>query len=296
MPVCNCCGAATQRRLFKSHIYTLLQCSTCNLHFVDPMPDSAARMEDVHSGRYGDDLQVLGADGQYSAEQAREPILSGYIELAKKYRSEGRMLDVGCGAGYLMVLAQRAGYKTDGVELTADRHAKAVSTTGSMIYDQPIEDLDLPAETYDVITMINVFSHLANPLRTLKRVAQLLRPGGVIILATGEITGAPVRHEHLPEWTLGDELFFLGENTIDRFAESMGVDVAGAHRTWLPDALYSRDQFKIMGRSAKRNAIKRAFLATPGAITLLHYVMTRRQADNPIHNAVFVLRKPATQS
>lgn len=290
MPTCNCCGANERAELFQSYIYTLVRCTTCNLHYVDPMPNAEERLADVSAGQYGDGQRVMDAGQQLAAERRMERRLQQYIDLARRWSPAGRFLDVGCGAGFLMTLAQRAGYVTEGIELTADRYTVALQTTGSVIHDQPVEELVLDSDAYDVITLINVFSHLADPGRTLAELGRILRPGGVLLVATGEITGE-VRKEHLPEWTLGDELFFLGLGTFDRYAEKSGMEVVETHKVWLPDFIYTRDRFKVKGRSPLRNATKFGFLAVPGALPALRYAMKRRQADNPIYSAIYVLQR-----
>lgn len=290
MTTCDCCGASERVELFQSYIYKLGRCKSCNLHYVDPMPNADERMADVNAGRYGEGLHVINATQQLAAEQLMAPRLQRYIDLAKSWTPAGRFLDVGCGAGFLMTLAQRAGYVTEGIELTADRCMMASQTTGSIIHDRPVEDLDLESEAYDVITLINVFSHLAAPSRTLAELRRLLRPGGIVLVATGEITGE-VRKEHLPEWTLGDELFFLGVGTLERYAEKAGLEVVETKKVWLPESIYTRERFKVKGRSSLRNAIKFGFVVVPGALPALRYVMKRRQADNPIYSGVYVLRR-----
>lgn len=292
MQVCNCCGVSDFVPLFAHHVYTLTRCNNCNLHCVNPMPNHEERLKQVHAGRFGDGQRVIDAMGQLRAEQALMPLFASYVGRVRGFVPSGRLLDVGCGAGTLMRVAKQAGFLTEGIELTADRQAKAQEVTGDTVYDKPVEELGLTDASFDAITLVNVFSHLADPRRTLSALSRLLRPGGVMLIATGEIAGLPVRKEHLPEWTLGDELFFLGDGTLHKFAELLQLEVASADRTWLPDALYSRERFRVMGRSFRRNAVKRALLIVPGALPALHWAMVRRQADNPIHNAVFVLRKP----
>lgn len=292
MATCDCCEASDRAELFQSHIYTLVRCTTCNLHYVDPMPNSAARLADVKAGRFGAGQQVMSAEQQLAAEKTMESRLEQYIGLARNWAPTGRFLDVGCGAGFLMSLAQRAGYETEGIELTADRHAMASKVTGSVIHDQPVEDLRLSADAYDVITLINVFSHLSEPSRTLSELARILRPGGILVLATGEIRGE-VRKEHLPEWTLGDELFFLGEGTLERYAKLLPMDIVESRRVWLPESIYTRARFRVKGRSHLRNALKLGFIVVPGALPVLRFAMKHRQADNPIFSSVHVLRKPS---
>lgn len=289
MPICNCCGSSGRVELFQANGYNLGRCTDCDLHYVEPMPDPEARLADVHVGRYGDGLQVIDAEKQLAAEHARIKDFQNYVDLARKYSPGGRFLDVGCGAGFLMTVAQRAGYTPEGIELTADRLVVA-ARFGITVHDRPLEQLAIPDETFSAISVINVFSHLADPAATFTEVTRVLRPGGVVVVATGEIDGT-VRQEHLPEWTLGDELFFLGKRTIDRLADRAGLRVVERQRTWLPDALFSPNNLRIKGRSRRRNAIKTALLVTPGALPALRYVIRRRQADNPIHSAVFVLQK-----
>lgn len=87
-------------------------------------------------------------------------------------------------------------------------------------------------------------------------------------------------------------MFHLGAGTIDRYADGVGMEVVETRRTWLSDAIYARERFRVRGRSRIRNGIKSAMLM-PGVLAAALWVIRRRQADNPIHSAVYVLRKPS---
>jgi ubiquinone/menaquinone biosynthesis C-methylase UbiE len=289
MPTCNACGGHDRDDLFTVNGFTLGRCTTCNLHYVDPMPDHDERMADQAAGEYGDGKQVLDADKQLASERTRTAQFQRYLDLVDKWTKPGKLLDVGCGAGHLLTLADQAGYHPEGIELTTERVVVA-GRTGATIHVQPVEELSLPADRYAAITMLDVFSHLADPKATFVELGRLLQSGGVLVVATGEIDGH-VRIGHLPEWTLGEELFFLGAGTINRFADAAALEVVDTQRTWLPEAIYTRERFRIRGRSRARNAVKTAMLA-PGLLPAARWVMKRRHADNPIHSAVYVLRKP----
>jgi SAM-dependent methyltransferase len=290
MSSCDCCGSGERVKLFEANGHQLVRCTDCSLHYVDPAPDKSGRRAEVHAGRYAGNRQVIDAERQLAAEAAQRAQFQRYLTLVQDFGlGSGRFLDVGCGCGYLLTLAQQDGYQVEGIELTADRQQMASAVTGAVIHAQPVEDAPLPAASYSVITMINVFSHLAEPQATFAEVERMLVPGGVAIIATGEIDGH-VRREHLPEWTLGDELYFLGPGTLSRYASQAGLDLVHEERTWLPDALFTRERFKVSGRSRSRNLLKSMMLA-PGLLPAARAVVKRRQPDNPIYSGVSVLRK-----
>jgi hypothetical protein len=112
-----------------------------------------------------------------------------------------------------------------------------------------------------------------------------------MMLYTGEI-GAGVRQSHIFSWGLGDHLYFLGENTIDLYAEKLKFRLVHRDKIWQPATVYTRERFKMKGRSRLRDLVKTACLYTPGVFPLLRwYMLNRRQADNPIYASTLILQK-----
>ncbi len=143
------------------------------------------------------------------------------------------------------------------------------------IHGEPVEALGLPDKSFDVISLINVFSHLTSPPRTLEELHRILKPGGVLILATGEMT-AGIKRCDMHNWNLGDHLYFLGDRTIAHYSDKPGFDVAYHARRWLPDRLYTKDWLRARGRSPVKNAAKSTILHTPGAFPVFRAAMLRR--------------------
>src|SRR5207244_11486157 len=83
-------------------------------------------------------------------------------------------------------------------------------------------------------------SDLTRPTETLAELHRILKPSGVLILATGEMT-AGIQKSHMFTWNLGDHLYFLGDRTMARYARKTGFDIAHHDRAWLPDRMYTRD-------------------------------------------------------
>lgn len=286
---CDCCGSTEWSPLFSENGVTLGQCPTCDLLSIDDIPAPDRRMTEMEAGHYAGTQEIVEADKQNASERIMTDRFQAYVDLAGRHVSGGRWLDIGCGAGLLIQLAQQAGFSGEGIELSADRRAIAAAQTGVPVHGSPVEDVAFPDDSFDVVSMINVFSHLISPTRTFAELARILRPGGVVVMATGEMTAGAEKGDML-HWNLGDHLYFLGDHTMQQYADRLGLELLHHDRRWLPDEMFSRDWLRTKGRSRARNAVKSTVNATPGGLQLMRAVMLRRQASSSAHASTFVLR------
>lgn len=98
--------------------------------------------------------------------------------------SELRCLDVGSGVGTLSVLMERLGGNW---EFTETDHAAAQETR--KIVKGPVHEIDifdprLQPITYQLLTIFDVVEHISDPQKFMNRLAELVQPGGTIILTT----------------------------------------------------------------------------------------------------------------
>ncbi len=286
---CDCCGSSEWTFLFTQGAHHLGTCPSCRLLYVQPMPKASQRMTEMEAGHFAGTEEVLRPDAQLESEKAQASTLRRYVDLTQKFAPTGRWLDIGCGAGVLMSIAQKVGYKTEGIELTTGRRELARTVTGAQIHSEPIEDLGIADGSYNVVSLINVFSHLTMPSTTLREIARVLKPGGVVLLVTG-VVGGSVKREHVWNWSLGDHLYFLGEGTLQRYAKQVGWAVAHEERTWAPRALMTREHLAVKGRSRARNAVKALLLGVPGAFPLARKAFLRYHANNVVYSSLFVLQ------
>jgi 2-polyprenyl-3-methyl-5-hydroxy-6-metoxy-1,4-benzoquinol methylase len=98
-----------------------------------------------------------------------------------RYRSQGDLLDVGCGMGDFCVLAKEAGFRVFGTEFSGQYAEVAKSVAGAAhIYVGRLKEIDFKSKTFDVISLWHVFEHLPDPLPTLVSLKGLVKPGGLI--------------------------------------------------------------------------------------------------------------------
>ncbi|WP_447988343.1 class I SAM-dependent methyltransferase [Achromobacter spanius] len=96
----------------------------------------------------------------------------------------GRVLDVGCGTGYLTISLHDAGYQTTGLDvsngmLEVFKENAAGRNIGLIFGD--IFEMQPPAEKFDAVTCRNVFSHYPDFGTFLKRISDYVVDGGHII-------------------------------------------------------------------------------------------------------------------
>jgi len=103
--------------------------------------------------------------------------------LSKRF-SDLTLLDVGCSNGALLWIASQLGIKAEGVEVSP-RAAKNGIERGLKIHLGYLAELGLPENSFDVVTLYEVIEHLDSPADLLEECNRLLKPGGVLVVGTG---------------------------------------------------------------------------------------------------------------
>lgn len=114
----------------------------------------------------------------------------GRDALARRPFEGLRLLDIGCGGGLLSEPMTRLGFQVTGV----DASEKNIATASTHAAEQGLE-IDYRASTaealleageppFDVILNMEVIEHVADPAAYLQDCARLLKPGGLMVVAT----------------------------------------------------------------------------------------------------------------
>jgi SAM-dependent methyltransferase len=284
-PVCPLCQSSEHHRRFSDSGYDVLACEQCDLLFIHPYPASE---EDQHRrvATYDfDDLVLPDPDRHYRIEirfyQHYWPLIEQDFEGADS------VLDVGCGCGRLLeLLGSHPGLFRAGIELNGPRAAMARRVAGCPIHEVPVEEFAGDTR-FDVITLVNVLSHLPSFDSLFGAVRSLLTDRGKLILKVGEV--APdVRKNDLFDWDIPDHLHFLGLRTIDHICRKYRFTIVRHRRVPHGQELFSQARWKTPGRSRFRNLIKTVVVHIPFALPLLAKAYELRH-DQRIHSSLIVL-------
>lgn len=99
----------------------------------------------------------------------------------------GRLLDVGCGNGDLMVRMRDLGWRVTGVEPDPGAARVARERNGLEVHVGQLEDARLPAGTFDAVVLSHVVEHVYDPVALLRECARVLAPGGTVMIITPNV-------------------------------------------------------------------------------------------------------------
>ncbi|HKV54444.1 MAG TPA: class I SAM-dependent methyltransferase [Candidatus Binataceae bacterium] len=99
------------------------------------------------------------------------------------FHEAGSLLDIGCAGGQFITEAQARGWQVAGIEPAPAMRQQAADSLHCTVFDS-IEQALRSGQRFDCVSMFEVIEHLVDPVATLREVAGLLKPGGVIALST----------------------------------------------------------------------------------------------------------------
>jgi SAM-dependent methyltransferase len=171
---CDLCGGT--RLSTVSPEANVVECNACGYRFVSPRPSQA----EIASSYSEPDFY----DGWLENEAGRARMWSKRLDLLKRVGRSARLLDIGAGIGTFLALARdRFGWDVTGTEVSTAAVTIARERYGLELLLGWAEDLALPEESFDLITLWHVLEHVPSPSKTLTLCHELLRPGGFLAIA-----------------------------------------------------------------------------------------------------------------
>jgi len=103
--------------------------------------------------------------------------------LEQKKPGKGRLLDIGCGSGLFLQLAQKKGWKVEGLDFDPKSIARVSHRYGIPVHEGKFQAVRFQPGTLDVITMWDYLEHVEGPVGIITQVRSLLAPTGVLVIA-----------------------------------------------------------------------------------------------------------------
>ena len=109
-------------------------------------------------------------------------------------------MDIGCHAGLFLRIAQEMGFKTSGLDCSDVAHAEYRNFVNMCYYKGFLEDVQLPADAFDIMTAWDVFEHFYDLEAALRRIYYSLRSRGYLFLETGNVSSFPAKLRPPNNW------------------------------------------------------------------------------------------------
>ncbi|SQF99602.1 putative O-linked N-acetylglucosamine transferase, SPINDLY family [Paucimonas lemoignei] len=192
---------------------TTLGYANCTAHplWHEPLPPSIEWMKcsscgHVHNRHFWTDAglaevfrnanasQLAQSSGNHDSKRAIwTPVVDKVVELLGGFQAVSQSnapvwLDVGCGDGALLMTAGDYGFSAMGLDARAETVSQ-IQNLGFNARQQDFMTLE-PEVAVDVLSMMDVLEHMPYPILALRKAAQVLRPGGVMVISLPDLTSS----------------------------------------------------------------------------------------------------------
>ena len=210
---CNICGSVQIQKVEPD--FNLCHCDSCGYVFDSPRP-SFAEISAFYS-------QAEKYDVWLKEEQARNMLWKRRLTKLLQSGARGRLLDIGAGYGQFLHHAQPYFSEVIGTEVSQSAVALAKQKYRLSLLAGQVEELDLPPQSFDTITLFHVLEHVLDPSMLINRCHALLRAQGTLIIAVPNDVQA---------WTSAIKKVGkrLGLRSFQKFSPKLGISRAGASR------------------------------------------------------------------
>ena len=194
----------------------------------------------VNEGKVAPDIGRSNRGGDEAADQEswlQQTVHKDIIDILLESAPGKRVAEIGCGLGELVSHMKQAGLEPLGIDLAGDA-VKAVKSKGLDALEGTIDSLfesgALKPESLDAIIFNNVLEFTHDPLDNLKVASQILKPGGVLMVRSGNdfnpLQVAAVNSLGLKEWWVSPpgHINYLNFDAVE--AMMRDVEVTPFHR------------------------------------------------------------------
>lgn len=170
---------------------TVMRCTHCGLGILDVTPN-AKEIDSIYGKDYFFDHKkekmVYGYskrfDGTLFNGSFDEMLLNDIRFLSQKEIQDIKILDVGCAFGQRVHVLRNQGADAWGIDISEEAVSYGQKYRSLNLLCGKIEDIELPANSFDCITMIDVIEHTFQPKQMILKCFDLLKPGGFLVSYT----------------------------------------------------------------------------------------------------------------
>jgi ubiquinone/menaquinone biosynthesis C-methylase UbiE len=207
---CNVCKSDLIEKIDSD--YNFCRCLDCGYVFDSPRP-TLSEVTNFYS-------QPAKYDSWIHEERGREALWRRRIKKMTRHSNPGNLLDVGAGIGQFLHHARHFFSTVEGTEVSASAVQIAKEKYGLDIHRGVLEELHLPHESYDNISLFHVLEHVHDPTSTLLECRRLMRTNGTLVIAVPNdvLSLSSIRNRILSSF---------GMKRYRQFSPKLGISRAG---------------------------------------------------------------------
>jgi len=231
---CDICGGRHQDLLFMARDrlfgiegeFPLVKCQECGLVYISPRPGFEEMGRFYPQEDYDLYNKAAGMTEKSMEELGRlQGPRKGRID---RYRTGGRLLDIGFGGGDFLRFMKECGWDVSGVDYNDRMVELASQELGIDARAGQLEDAGFDDASFDVVTLWGVLEHVQSPRETIAEIRRITADGALLVIYT-QNAAAPEARLLGEDWFIYEaprHLYSFDEHNLTRLLESEGFRVA----------------------------------------------------------------------
>lgn len=149
--------------------------------------------------------------------------------LIQRYKSGGKLLDVGCGTGHFLKFLKNRypSWETFGVEPSDLLRKFAIQNTGSSIKNGKLHKIPFADEYFDVITCYDVLEHSVDLKKNILELKRVLKPDGLLFIQAPNYKSAMARltGNRWDWWCIPDHVLHFSYDFLRTYVRKNGFTI-----------------------------------------------------------------------
>ncbi len=192
---CPACRSENIAYAFTKSGYDLFKCAECDFLFVHPFPSA-----EVIAQHYRDHYRGATSTFYPKAESRRWRAFWRSLKFLP-YVYGKRVVDVGCGGGFMVEAFSRLGAEVCGVDISANSIAYAQNRYPKLkFFCEGLDDFRRRGMEFDFVFSSEVLEHLPGPDEFMELMAGIVAPKGYVYLSAPD-AGHPKVPTNIQEWS-----------------------------------------------------------------------------------------------
>jgi SAM-dependent methyltransferase len=225
-PLAETSAVFSARDYITGEDFMVRYCRRCGLHVTTPVPAYGEIGKYYPHSYYGSGRRFMGV-----VEWLLDRLHSYRAYQIEQHQRPGKVLDVGCGRGDMLHILRQRGWDPLGTELSEDAAAYARDHRRLPVIAQPLEEIGLPSNEFDLVILWHVLEHVPSPRDTIREAARILKPGGTLLVAVPNFGSWEARWSR-DKWFHLDvprHLTHFTPRTLNRVLEEAGVPITSVN-------------------------------------------------------------------
>ena len=232
--VCNniyTCGKS--KELFTINGYMIKECAICGHRFSIPVVNN---LEAHINSNYNDDYFFGGKAGYPNYLNERDILIEHgeyYAKIINKVTKPGKILDVGCAAGFLLQGFINKGWQGCGIEPNEHMIKIGNEEFGLNINRSSLEKFE-PAEKFDLISLIQVIGHLYDLHKSIENISKILSKEGLVLVESWDMASwyAKILGKNWHEYSPPTVLHWFSKITLQNLFTQHGFKPCEKRKTF----------------------------------------------------------------